>query len=371
MRIGIDGRYVQDHFPGIGRYTYNLIKGLSSVTAEVDFVVFHNRRVLNTRYDLEGLGRSANIEVVPVDAPTLSLAEQYRLPLLARRCALDLLHSPYFIKPYWLSCHSVVTFYDVIPLLYPQYLPSWWAKPLYRLAAGMALRSSERVIAVSQSACDDLQTFLSVSRQKLAVIPLAVDARFEPLGEESVDNLRHRYGLPAEYALYVGINKPHKNLVHLLEVFSELDGEANLVLAGREDPRYPQARQAAERLGLAKRALFLGDVPDDDLPALYNGAAVFVFPSLYEGFGLPVLEAMACGTPVVCSNTSSLPELVGDAAITLHPQDRGAWVTALEEVLRRGDLRDEMRSKGLQRAKMFSWEETARQTWEVYRDAVR
>ena len=170
--------------------------------------------------------------------------------------------------------------------------------------------------------------------------------------------------------LYMGINKPHKNLVFLLEVFSELDTKVKLVLAGKEDPRYPEARQKAERLNLGESVVFLGEVADNDLPMLYSGAELFVFPSLHEGFGLPVLEAIACGTPVVCSNTSSLPEIVADAALTLDPLDREAWAVALMEVLEREALRAEMREKGLKRAAAFSWEETARRTWEVYQSTL-
>lgn len=170
--------------------------------------------------------------------------------------------------------------------------------------------------------------------------------------------------------LYMGINKPHKNLVFLLEVFSELKTEVKLVLAGKEDPRYPEARRKAERLNLGESVVFLGEVADNDLPMLYNGAELFVFPSLHEGFGLPVLEAIACGTPVVCSNTSSLPEIVGDAALTLDPLDREAWVAALMEVLDKEALRAEMREKGLKRAAAFSWEETARRTWKAYQSTL-
>jgi len=151
-----------------------------------------------------------------------------------------------------------------------------------------------------------------------------------------------------------------------LQVFSQVETEVKLVLAGKEDPRYPQARQEAERLNLGERVVFLGEVADNDLPMLYNGAELFVFPSLYEGFGLPVLEAMACGTPVICSSTSSLPEIVGDAALTLDPLNRDAWVAGVRRALETESLRRELKEKGLQRAKAFSWEETARRTWELY-----
>ena len=370
MRIGIDGRYIEDHFPGIGRYTYNLTNRIPEVAPEGDFVVSHNPRLLNTRYDVEGLARHPNLKLVPVDVPTLSLKEQYRLRSLAKRLSLDLLHSPYYIKPYWLSCPSVVTIYDLIPMIYPQHLPYRWTAWIFRAAASLAVRRASHVIAISESTKADLVHLFGTSPEKITVTYLAADERFHPLERKDCERVLQRYGLPRGYILYLGINKPHKNLVFLLEVFSELKTEVKLVLAGKEDPRYPEARQKAERLNLGDSVVFLGEVADRDLPILYNGAELLVFPSLYEGFGLPVLEAMACGTPVVCSHSSSLPEIVGDAAITLDPLDREAWAVALMDVLGKEALRAKMRHKGLKRAAAFSWEETARRTWEVYQSTL-
>lgn len=371
MRIGIDGRYIQDHFPGIGRYTYNLIKELANVVPEVDWAVLHNPRVLNTRHEVAGLGRYPKVELIETDVPTLSVKEQYRLPSLTRRSSLDLLHSPYYIKPYWLPCPSVVTIHDVIPIIYPQHLPSPWTSWIFRVTASLAARRAKRVIAVSESTRKDLNRLFGIPFEKIAVTPEAADERFRPVGEKEVEDVRCRYGLPEKYVLYVGINKPHKNLVHLIQVFGTLELDASLVLAGREDRRYPETHQEAERLGLGERVIFLGEVVDDHLPALYSGATVFAFPSLYEGFGLPVLEAMACGAPVICSNTSSLPEIVGDAAITLDPLDQESWTAAMGELIEKETLQEEMQEKGLQRARKYSWKETARRTWEVYQDVVK
>jgi glycosyltransferase involved in cell wall biosynthesis len=370
MRIGIDGRYIQDHYPGIGRYTYNLASRLPEVAQDTEFVLLHDPRLANTRYDVERLSRHAKLEVVTIDIPTVSVQEQYELRSLVNRLSLDLLHSPYLIMPYYLPCPSVVTVYDLIPLIYPQYLPHRWASWVLRAATSLAVRRAGQIIAISESTKRDLTRLLGAARGKTTAIPLAADERFRPLEREQWGEVVRSYSLPERYVLYMGINKPHKNLVFLLRVFSRLSTDARLVLAGKEDPRYPQAREEARRLGLADRVLFLGEISDTDLPALYNGAQTFVFPSLYEGFGLPVLEAMACGVPVVCSNTSSMPEIVGDAAITLDPQDTDAWVAALTEVLGKEDLRAQMRMKGLERAETFSWQETATQTWQVYQDAL-
>ena len=377
MHIGIDGRYIQDNFPGIGRYTYNLARALARVAPDEGFVILHNPALLNTRYDLASLARFPNVELVRVNVPTFSLAEQYRLPFAIRHLPLAIFHSPYYIKPYWLPCLSVVTIYDVISKLYPQYMPSSWARLIFEFATRLALWSAQRVITTSQAARDDLIALYQVAPEKIAVTPLAADDRFRPLDTGAIEPARHKYSLPERYVLYLGINKPHKNLVGLVEAWSlVIDhwdlgfGRWPLVIAGHWDPRYPQARRKAAELGLEDNVVFLGEVAEADLPALYSRAGLFVFPSLYEGFGLPVLEAMACGTPVVCSSTSSLPEIVGEAALTFDPLDVEDMATRVEEALGNEALREEMREKGLRQAARFSWERTARETLEVYKEAT-
>ncbi|HID89588.1 MAG TPA: glycosyltransferase family 1 protein, partial [Anaerolineae bacterium] len=188
---------------------------------------------------------------------------------------------------------------------------------------------------------------------------------------------RRKYGLPERYILYLGSNKPHKNLVRLVEAWAlvtkrgtrdtEHGSRTTLVIAGAWDPRYPESRERAESLGLGN-IRWLGPVPESDLPALYTGATVFVFPSLYEGFGLPVLEAMACGAPVICSNVSSLPEVAGDAAVTFTPTDPGAIADALDRVLNDAGLCADLRDRGLRRARLFSWDQSARRTLALYRE---
>ena len=365
MRIGIDGRYIQDHFPGIGRYTYNLVKGLASATPGTDFTVIYNPALSNTRYDMVALSRLENVELVRADISTFSPAEQWLLPRLLRRLRLDVFHSPYYLRPYLLPCPAVVSIYDVIPLLYGQYMPSLWA-----VAVWLTVRTAAKVITLSESARGDLMRHFHIPPQRIAAIPAAADERFKPLGKEEVASFCRKYGLAPGYVLYLGINKPHKNLARLVEAFARLGGDRRLVLAGREDRRYKEARQAVEKYGLGGRVIFFGDVPDEDLPALYNGAVCFVLPSLYEGFGLPVLEAMACGLPVICAHTSSLPEVAGEAALLVDPLDVEALAEALSRVLSDQDLRAEMRAKSLARAAEFSWPETARRTLAVYREAV-
>jgi len=187
---------------------------------------------------------------------------------------------------------------------------------------------------------------------------------------KTVAEARARYGLPERYLLYLGSNKPHKNLRRLVEAWARLQPQSMpLVIAGAWDGRYPEARQRAAALSLEGQVRWLGPVPETDLPALYSGSLLFVFPSLYEGFGLPVLEAMACGTPVVCSNSSSLPEVAGDAALLVDPMNTEELVTAVRTALENESLRQDMTEKGLKRAQGFSWLQTAQRTLEVYRSA--
>ena len=379
MRYAIDGRYIQDHFPGIGRYTYNLIDALARVAPAEQFVVLHNPALRNTRYDIAALARYPNVALRDVDVPTLSLREQFQLPT----SNVQFLHSPYYIKPYATHVPSVVTIFDLIPLRMPEDSLTWRARLFFRLAVLLAARTATRIIAPSAATREDLVTLLRVPPEKIDVIPLAANACFAPQSSSEVARVRAKYGLANEYVLSVGINKPHKNLATLIEAWARLETDAALVIAGAWDERYagePGGRKAREQskisiLSLPKdenrksKVCLIHDIEDADLPALYSGAAVFVMPSLYEGFGLPPLEAMACGAPVVCSNAASLPEVVGDAALLVNPHNVGEIAAAIQRILTDTALRDELRAKSLTRAARFSWERTARETLQVYQVA--
>lgn len=378
----IDGRYIQDHFPGIGRYTYNLIDSLARVAPDDSFVVLHSPALRNTRYDLAALACHPNVELRQVNAPTFSLREQIQLPLTLKaitqvadsatrsRERPAVFHSPYFFKPYMLRVPSIVSIFDVIPFHLPAELPNTRTRLFFRLAVWLAAGTAVRVLAPSNATRDDLVTLLHAPRDKVAVVPLAADARFALQPDAEIARVREKYSLPHDYVLSVGINKPHKNLETLMEAWRQIqDSPATLVMAGAWDARFEKASGRAGEHGRkgAGEIKFIHNVPEDDLPALYAGAAVFVMPSLYEGFGLPALEAMACGAPVIASNTSSLPEVVGDAARLFDPRDANMLAALLARVLNDRALRDELRAKSLARAKEFSWERTARETLAVYR----
>ena len=394
MRYAIDGRCIQDHFPGVARYTLNLVRALAEVAPEDEFLLLYDPSARSTRYSLEVLRRQANLRLVPGEAPVFSLSEQWRIPRQLRGLRPALIHAPYYLRPYALPAPVVLTAYDLIPLIYPRYF-TLKERAIFRLAMGLALRTAQAVIAISQATASDLQRHYRLPPARLAVIALAADPAFGPQPMEAIATIRQKYQLPERYALYLGSNKPHKNLVRLVEAWKEVVGcglcatgyggevagcstpcpvrtahdasRAMLVIAGHWDERYPEARERAAALGLGGSVRFLGAVAEEHLPALYAGAELFVFPSLYEGFGLPVLEALACGVPVVCSNSSSLPEVAGDAALLVDPLDVPAMAQALGRVLGDLSLRQDLRARSLARAALFSWERTARETLAVYR----
>jgi alpha-1,3-rhamnosyl/mannosyltransferase len=368
LRLAIDGRYIQDYFPGIARYMYNLVLNLANIV-EDEITLYRNPALPNTRYAIESLRTSGKVKLRDVAASTFSPWEQLRLPLQLLSGSIQVFHSPYYIKPYLQPCKSIVTIHDLISAVYPQYMPSPLARMLFEITTRLAIMSSKAIITLSQSSKNDLTTRYGVPPEKVTITYLAADSRFQPRDRTSLDHISRRYGLPERFILYVGINKPHKNVARVIEAFGSAREQSavGLVIAGREDIRYPEARIIAERSPAKDRIVFLGDVADADLPSLYNLADVFVFPSLYEGFGLPVLEAMASGTPVVCSNRSSLPEVAGDAAVMVDPEKTDELAEAVAKLLHDDLLREQLHHKGLQQAKTFSWQATARQTLDLYK----
>lgn len=365
MRWGIDARTIQDHFPGIGSYSFALIRHMAPLAPNDELVVFYDPAAHNTRFDLATLGEQPNVRLVASPWSTFGAAQQMALRQAARRERLHLYHSPYYLMPYALPCPAVVTVHDLIPHAMPGSLPDPRLAPLYRLLVGLAVRRAAHVIVDSQATREDLLRYRHVAPGRVTSIPLAAEERFHPV---SADALRLRLKLDRPYLLYLGTNKPHKNLVRLVNAWASVPaaarGDCQLVLAGYLDPRYPQAAQAAAPLGEAVR--LLGEVAAEDLPALYSGARWLVFPSLYEGFGLPVLEAMACGTPVACSRGSSLGEVAGDAALTFDPTDVPSIAAVLARLPGDDRLRSEMAPRAREQAARFSWEATARATLAVY-----
>ncbi len=364
VRIGIDARKLHDF--GIGTYIRNLLRQLARLDRETEFVVFCRP---DDREALTSLGE--NFRPVPERSANYSVAEQLSIPLALRREGITLFHAPHYVLPPLVRCRSVVTIHDCIHLMFPQYLPSRLALQYARTSIALAARRAARVMTVSESSKRDILRFVDVKPEKIDVIYNAYDERFtiEPR-EEDVVRVRERYQLHDEFVLYAGNVKPHKNLERLIDAFDLVRKRGldhlKLVMIGDDISKYTALRRAVHQHQLHKYVRFLGYLPEETLAVMYRLAGVFVFPSLYEGFGLPPLEAMASGTPVVTSNVSSLPEVAGDAAVLVDPYDALSIADGIHRVLTDETLRRDLRKKGVARAGMFSWEASVRRVHKIY-----
>ncbi len=360
----LDARTATPHFPGIGRYVANLARALIPQLAPDERLTVFFDPAHPLDFPLSDAVRS-----LPVNVSPFSLRQQWVIPHLLRQHQVDVYHSAYYLMAYRTGVPTLLTLYDLIPIHYPEH-STLKARLLFRWATALALRTAQHTLAISEAARRDFLAHFRLQPDRIMAIPLAADPVFTPQPPDAVTALRARYGLPAKFILYLGSNKPHKNLVRLIEAWAVVQAEmpdVMLVMAGAWLPQHPEPRQRAQVLGIDDRVCWLGPLPGEDLPALYTAADVFVFPSLYEGFGLPVIEAMACGTPVACANTSSLPEVAGDAAVMFDPTQIESIVDALRRLLGDASLRIDLRQRGLAQAAKYSWQETADKTLELYR----
>jgi glycosyltransferase involved in cell wall biosynthesis len=368
VRIGIDARKLHDF--GIGTYIRNLLRQLARLDRTSEYVVFCRAEDSET---LALLG--SNFRPVVETAGNYSIAEQVRIPIAVRRNGITLFHAPHYVLPPLVPSKSVVTIHDCIHLMFPQYLPNRLALNYARTFIRSAARRATRVLTVSESSKRDILRFVNTDPAKIDVIYNAYDERFaaDPR-EEDVVRVRERYQLHDEFVLYAGNVKPHKNLERLIEAFYRVRlrglDRLKLVLIGDEISKYAALRRAVHQHQLHKYVRFLGYLPEETLAVMYRLAGVFVFPSLYEGFGLPPLEAMASGTPVVTSNVSSLPEVAGDAAVLVDPYDPEAIADGIYRVLTNETLRRQLRLKGISRAAQFSWETSVRRVRAIYEEVA-
>ena len=283
---------------------------------------------------------------------------------------LDLYHALAFVAPLALSVPSVVTIYDLSFVHYPQRLPA--ARRLYlRLLTGLTCRRARRVIAISHSTARDLSETLHIPADKIDVAAPGCDpAVFRPLSAEQIADFRRTKNLPDRFWLFIGTLEPRKNLTVLLEAYAALPNRPALIIGGGKGWDYEPIFEAVARHHLEASVQFVGFIPPDELAIWYNCAEVFVYPSVFEGFGLPVLEAMACGTPVIISEASSLPEVAGQAGMCIAPHDVQAWTAALRRAWEDDEWRCEARRRSLAEAARYSWSQTAQQTVASYRKAV-
>jgi glycosyltransferase involved in cell wall biosynthesis len=369
VRIGIDARKLRDF--GIGTYIRNLLKQLARIDQATEYVLLCRPTDVAIVNEL-GL----NFRAVAEAARPYSVAEQVRIPLALRRENVDLFHAPHYVLPPLTHCKSVVTIHDVIHLLFPQYLPGRLAHAYARASMWAAAKRSDRILTVSETSKHDILRRFKVPAEKIVVIYNAIDERFNVVpSPEQVMRVRERYQLDQRYVLYVGNIKPHKNLERLIDAFAQLRrtgvDDVQLLIIGDEISKFPALRRAVHRHKLHKHVRFLGFVTIETLAVLYRLASVFVFPSLYEGFGLPPIEAMASGTPVVTSNVSSLPEVVGDAALLVDPYDPASIADGMRQVLTDALLCAALSSRGRRRAEQYSWQQSIEQVHRIYQEVLQ
>jgi glycosyltransferase involved in cell wall biosynthesis len=369
MRIAIDARKLHDF--GIGTYVQNLLRQLARLDGEHEYVVFCDKQDREALSDLGPRFRT----VVDSSAP-YSVMEQLSIPARLAQERVDLYHSPHYVLPPLVPCKSVVTIHDCIHLMFPQYLPNRLAYGYAKMFMWWAAHRSARVLTVSDASKRDILRYFAIPPDKVTVIHNGLDDRFQtPPPEAEVHRVRERFQLQERFILYAGNVKPHKNVERLIEAFHLLhtDGfeDLKLLIIGSDISKYATLRRAIHAHNLHKYVRFLGFVPDTTLAALYRLAAAFVFPSLYEGFGFPPLEAMASGAPVVASNLSSLPEVLGDAAVLVDPYDARSIADGIRSVLNDEGLRHELQRRGLAQVRKYSWELAARQTLAIYDDVAQ
>jgi len=391
MRIGIDVRpLLQNYhrFRGIGYYTYNLIRNIGKIDTENEYILFASENangvdlnIMHNKFWKEEYQTPRIKKPVRLANHLQWLWDRLFLPRVISNSKIDIFHATDNNSiPISHSCKVIATIYDLIPCIFPKhYFNSLKTLDLrynyYRQLA--AAKKSAMIITISEYSKKDIMRILHVSEEKIKVIYLAANEKFKPIKDNQIlEKVKAKYNINRPFALYVGGFDYRKNVERLIKsfyLFSQQSTEdLQLVIGGCIGNKIAlELKQLISLLNLKEKIVLPGFIADRDLPAMYSAAELLIFPSLYEGFGLPVLEAMACGTPVICSNTSSLSEVAGDAAILVNPYDEEEIAQAMKRVLSNPDLREKMKRKGLERAKLFSWEQTAKKTLKVYQGVVR
>jgi glycosyltransferase involved in cell wall biosynthesis len=374
MRIGIDGLPLASLRTGVGHYTFELARALSLIAPADQFELVSPLPLLDS---VAGEINPLQTNLRAVRLRLNSLLRPWwavRLPLYIRRAGLDVFHGTNFDVPLWDSCATVVTLHDLSLFLHQD----THEKRLVRRARHrmpLMARSATMIITPSESVRREVSEYFGMSAEKVVAIPEAARSVFEPASLEEMARTKRQLRIEDQFILFVGTIEPRKNLITLARAFAEIlrttSLRPQLVIAGKKGWLVDELFSYIREMDAGDRVRFTGYVSDDDLRALYSSCSLCVYPSLYEGFGLPTLEAMACGAPVITSRTPAIMETVGDAARLVPPTDFQALAGAIVELLVDERARRDVSSKGLRRAAQFSWEKTARLTLEVYQEALR
>ncbi len=366
MRIGIDVRKINDF--GIGTYIQNLIKYLLELDKQNQYFLFFNHQdIQNFSYPKEQVVKLID------NSPKYSIREHFSLSHQAQKYDLQLFHEPHYTLPYFLKCKKVVSIHDLIHLKFPQSLPHRRAYIYAKFMIGQALKKADKILVGSENSKNDIIEMFKTRAGKIAVIFYGVDEIFKPIKDQNLlENFKNKYKLPDKFVLYSGSIRRHKNLENALRAYALLkDKSYHLVLAGVGLQNQKQLEPILKELKIENNVKIMPFLDYAELVLLYNSAEVLFFPTLYEGFGLPVLEALACGIPVISSNNSSIVEVSAEAAILVDPLNLKEMADVLEKVLAETSLRQRMIALGLERAKIFSWEKTAQATLRVYQELLQ
>lgn len=364
MKIGFDARAIG--YRGIDTYSRNLL--LRFADTGIEFVVFCKDQ------EKGGIPPSDSFTLVSANLDPLAARDRGAFRALVEKSGIDLLHVPSAWAPVPCPVPLVSTIHDVTPLLYPRSLGPLLLRR-YKRQLTQTLETAGRIITVSRISQSTLSAYSRVDPAKVTVIHNGVSERFHPHSDPAVlQAVRRRYSLPERFAFWVGNFRPEKNLIFLVQAWARLQARVPerlpLVLAGPQTGQFKAVKKEAEHRGVSGKVLFPGFIGDDDLPAVYSAATLFVFPSLFEGFGLPPLEAMASGTPCVVSNSSSLPEVTGSAALLFNPTSLQNFEDCVHRVITDPELYESLRDKGLRQSALFPWSRAAEETLEVYREML-
>ncbi|MBI4743351.1 MAG: glycosyltransferase family 4 protein [Actinobacteria bacterium] len=376
MKIGIDAHVIGKKKAGAETYSKNLIYELSCLDSENQYQIFLSEKGTGFEKNYKNLS-NFKFEIIPTE--NLLLERFISLPLRSFKKRLDLLHT-HRIIPFFCHSKTIVTIYDIAHEKHPELfskIDSIAMKTLIPISA----RNADRIITISETSKKDLVDYYNVAEEKISVIPLAVDLnKYKKIEPEIVSQSIKKYQINSKFILYLGAIEPRKNLINLVKAFGELKKhnkiDHKLVIAGgrRKESKsdyFENLLKNIKELGLTSNVVFLGYIEDNDIPFLYNAADIFIFPSLFEGFGLPPLEAMACGTPVIVSNIPSLMEIVSDGALVIDPADPDDIAQAIFQILSDVNLSKSLSEKGIKQAAKFSWRNTAQKTLEVYQDLFK
>lgn len=373
MKIAIDLTSTPKNKTGIGRYLYNLVHALQEVDERNQYYLFIQDD------DIDGFDLYANnFHPVPVNSKILRktyiriLWEQFVFPLRLKKLGVTLLHSPYFTMPYLSKVPKITTFHDMTYFILPEVHTSF-KREMFKGYIKVSSRLADGILAISENTKDDIIKYANPKGKEIYVSPLGVDWRFYE--EHTVDeNLLKSYGIKGKYFLYVGTIEPRKNILRLIKAYYMLDEsirkEYKLVICGKKGWMYDEIFKYIQENHLEEYIHFTGFVKDDDLPVLYKGAKIFLYVSIYEGFGIPVIEGMACGVPTITSDTSSMKEIAGDAAINVNPYEENDIRNAIVRLLNDKQFYESLRVKGMERAKIYNWKQCAIKTVEAYEDVV-